>query len=813
MMRKLTSILVILVGLFFVLVGCEDTNTIDVNDIDIIVTDQISIPAGTYTLEYTIENWGELVKNYGAVLQIEVRNKSNQLVTLSGNTIVVEVDEVYTVQLTVTMKGETKVKTFIVSAITAQEVQYTVSFDLQGGIGSFPQQTVVHGGVPNLPELEPTRAGYVFNGWFYDIEYTEFCDFSEPIYEDTILYAGFTEVVQNLVTVTFVTDGANEPFLPISLSIGGFLPTLATPTKAGFRFDGWYLESTFETPFLVEVTNIYQNTTLYAKWVDTTLVSYTVTYDLNGALQTGSITELVIENEVAKGFGVTPVRSGYRLEGYSLTAIGEELYDFATPVNSNITLYAIWLYNYTEVEHISYFTGIQALDHSYLDDSFFVVQRMLISGNVDLIRFKQDQSVNEDASEFGVLYGETDQLTYQSRGIIKVNETPFSPNVSFIDYLLDTNGLKENTTYFIRFYVKFENTILYSDTESFETIEVVEGGTAVGLNYVVSGGEYYHSDPQIQLVSRFYYEVLQGYEALDNRSPYQSYNPITVQGTHSVIVTDLATNIQYLHVYRLKFDKPFVNTSLYEVEVVTSTSVRLEFRATLLHEDKYTYPISDAGFLYSRNTYALLKGVPGVNDSDADYNESTAMIKSTSTIVFYDLDNYYIRSYVVLSGKVHYSNLIYEFAYDQTENHYRVINTINVESQKQTIEYPYEYFIGTGTYNVHYYNGTELLKSTVTGNGQFSVAGYYFARPGNMSFLYQIEMVGTYPVISGVTNFGEYQDSVYIEFDMPNVYWYMSFNGGEYVYLPYKVRLEKVGYYTLYYRTPTGIETLYFEIK
>ena len=217
--------------------------------------------------------------------------------------------------------------------------------------------------------------------------------------------------------ISFVTDGANEPFLPISLSIGGFLPTLATPTKAGFRFDGWYLESTFETPFLVEVTNIYQNTTLYAKWVDTTLVSYTVTYDLNGALQTGSITELVIENEVAKGFGVTPVRSGYRLEGYSLTAIGEELYDFATPVNSNITLYAIWLYNYTEVEHISYFTGIQALDHSYLDDSFFVVQRMLISGNVDLIRFKQDQSVNEDASEFGVLYGETDQLTYQSREI------------------------------------------------------------------------------------------------------------------------------------------------------------------------------------------------------------------------------------------------------------------------------------------------------------------------------------------------------------------------------------------------------------
>lgn len=811
-MKKMTGVLLMLVSLFFVLAGCDQVPEFDINDVDITAIDQVGIPAGIYRLEYTIENWSDLVKNHGAALAIEVRNKSNQVVVLSGDTITVEIGEVYTVKLVVTIEGETIQKTFTVTAITAQQVEYSVTFDTQGGVGEYPEQSVIHGGIPNLPETEPTKAGFVFTGWYYDVALTQFCDFATPIYEDITLYAGF-EVIQNKVTVTFVTNGANESFPVLQLNIGDFLPNLDTPTKTGYRFDGWYLEATFETLFLVEATNIYQNTTLYAKWVDTSLSTYKVTYDLNGALQTGEISELVVENEIAKGFGMTPVRSGYRLEGYALTATGEHLYDFSTPVTSDITLYAIWLYNYTEMEHPSYFTEISVIDNSMFDEDFKIEQIMSFHASINTFRFKQDLSIDEDITEFGILYSETDILTYQQRGIFKVSDLPFGPNVTFVDYLLNTEALKETTTYYIRAYLKFEDTILYSDIQSFETIHVVKGGDAVGLNYVVSGGEYYHSDPQIQNHSIFFYKVLDGFEAKDNHHAYQSYQSISSQGLHRIIVTDLSTNEQYLHLYQLKFDKPFVNTAYFQAEVISPSTLKFEFKATLLHEDRYTYPISDAGFLYSRTTFALLKGVPGVHDADADYNETTDMIKSTESITFSDHDLYYLRSYVVLSGKVHYSNYIYEVTFNALEDYYHISKVINVQTETTSIEYPYEYYLGSTPITLHYYDGSEVQKSTYSGTGSFTQAGLYFSYPQNTSMITILNRVGSYPAVTGAENFGSYEGSVLIEFLMPNAYMYMSYNGGDYVYLPHRVCLERVGYYALYYRTATGIQSISFEIK
>lgn len=810
-MKKLASTVWILVSLFFVLTGCEQTQAFDINDVNIVSEDRIDVPAGIYQLEYSIENWSELVKTHGAILEIEVKNKNNQSVTLTGNQITVEIDEIYTVTLRVTIDGKTAVKTFLVHAITANQVHYTVTFDTLGGVGIFDAQSVVHGGVPNLPEVEPTKEGYTFTGWFYDEALTAFCDFSLPVYENITLYAGF-EMIENTVTVTFVTDGANDTFAPIDIPIGSFLTALQTPTKTGFTFIGWYLEATFETPFLVEATNIYQDTTLYAKWLNSSLSIYTVTYDLNGAQQSEAITEMVVENEVAKGLPIVPVRSGYRLEGYSLTSEGIELYDFDTPVTSDMTLYAIWLYNYTEVEFASYFSSKQIYDDSILDDEYRLVQRMMIKADVSLFQFKNDHNIDEDSISYGILYGETDTLTYQSRGIVKLNELAFAGNVTFIDYAFDTNELKENSIYYVRLYVVFEDTILYSDIESFETINVVKGGQSIGLNYVVSGGEYYHSDPQLQNHSVFYYEVLEGYEAIDNQHAYTSYSFISYQGYHRVIVTDLATNIKYLHVYKLKFDKPFVNTSYYQTDIISATSVKLEFTTTLLHEDKYTYPISDGGVLYSRSTYALLKGVPGVNDVDADFNASTGIIKTTGTLDFQDYDPYYVRSYVVLSGKIHYSAQIYQMTYDPLELVYKVTSIFSVSIQTTNMEYPFEYSVGTSTVSLHFYNGVDVVKSTYTGNGSFVLSGYYFSYSGG-SIITVVERISEYPSLEGVVNNGVYSNSVLLKLDMANAYMYMSYNGGEFVYLPYKVRLEQIGYYQVFYRTATGMTSVGFEIR
>lgn len=736
-MKKLASIIGILVSLFFVLTGCDQPKTFDIASVKMTASDKIDVPAGIYQLEYSIENWSELVKVHGATLEITVKNKANQPVVLTGNQITVEVDEVYLVTLTVTIDDETVSKNFYVHAITSSQLLYTVTFDVQGGIGSFEDQEVIHGGIPNLPETEPTKEGYIFTGWFYDATLTEFCDFAEPIYANTILYAGYEVLGQ----------------------------------------------------------------------------TYTITYDLNGAPQSGTITETVKENDTLEGMSVTPVREGYRLEGFSLTPSGDVLYDFDTPVQNSFTLYAIWLFNYDEIEYPSYFTNIDVYDNSMFDDVYQINQIMTVQAYIDVFNFKQAKNLQESMTEFGVLYGETNALSYQQRGILKVSDVPFSGNVPFIDYLFNTEALKETTTYYARLYLRFEETILYSDVQSFETIHVVKGGSSVGLSGVVSGGEYYISEPQIGNHSVFYYEVLTGYEAKDNLNSYQSYSHISSQGTHRIIVTDLATNEQYLHLYKLKFDKPFVNSKWFYTQVLSPSTVKLQFTLTLLHEDRYTYNITDGGVLYSKNTFALMKGVPTVHDVDADYNASNGLLSTTDSLSFDDRESYYVRSYVVVNSKIHYSNIIYVMTYEATEQVYQASIAFSVSETTTDISYPYDYYVGSGIQYLHYFDGTSVQKSTYSGNGSFISAGDYFSNPEGTTYMNVVHRIGTYPPLTGVTMNAIYTEPVLINLDMANAYMYMSYNGGAYVDLPHLVRLEQTGTYEVFYRTATGMTSVYFEIK
>lgn len=811
-MKKITSIVWILVSLFFVLTGCNPEQTFDMDQVVITAPDQINVPAGQYTLQYTIENLSDLVKNHGASVTVEVKDKSNQLVTLTGNQIVVEANQVYTVKVTVTIEGETVFKTFTITAVTSNVTTHTVTYDVQGGTPQIEPQIVAHGTTVLIPVHEPMKTGYQFVGWFLDTNR------QTPVTQDTLvtadmtIYAGYI-ALDSLATVTFVTNGANESFPAIQVNKGDFLPAIQTPTKTGYRFDGWYLEASLDTPVQIELTQIYQDTTLYAKWVDTTIPTFVITYDLNGAIQTSTITETVLQNDQAKGFGTTPVRTGYRLEGYSETPDGAVLYDFETPVTKDMTLYAIWLFNYTEIENVSYFETTQFSDDSYLDPNCIAIQRYLLQNYVRIKGFKDAQGLTEKVTSYGFLYAETELLTVQQRGITKINSNPLSDAVHSIDIRLQTSTLKSNTTYYYRLYVILENTILYSDVSTFETAILVEGGFAVGLNGVVSGGEYYLSDPQVSQPLSFFYEVLEGYEAVDNDILRPQYVSTSIQGDHSVIVTDLATQLQYQHIYKLKFNKPFVSSRWYQTQIINSSSVKLEFNVVLLHEDRYSYPISDAGFLYSRTTFALIKGVPGVHDADADYKAEQSLIYSTESLDFSNQELYYVRSYVVLSGNIHYSDYLYEFTFDTAENTYRVSKTIKIEHQKMNQEYPYEYYLGNTPHDLHYYDGTQVTKSTYSGTGSFVAPGLYFSYPKTTSMISVIEIESSYPELQGVVNQGVYDGPITIEYLMPNVYWYMAFNGGDYVYLPHRVRLEKPGYYELFYRSVTGMKSIGFEIK
>ncbi len=68
----------------------------------------------------------------------------------------------------------------------------------------------------------------------------------------------------NTYTVTFDSNGGSS-VTSVSIDSGKTLTNLQTPTKQGYTFDGWYINSSLTTLFDI-TTNITSNITLYAKW-------------------------------------------------------------------------------------------------------------------------------------------------------------------------------------------------------------------------------------------------------------------------------------------------------------------------------------------------------------------------------------------------------------------------------------------------------------------------------------------------------------------------------------------------------------------
>ncbi len=115
-------------------------------------------------------------------------------------------------------------------------VTHTVTFVANGGYCEKTIETVTHGqSSVTLPM--PTRAGYIFEGWWDSPEGgTRMRHNTVCTTADTVLYARWRE--DNTVNVRLMYDGKIET---LTLTKGSSFGTLFIPEKEGYTFDGWYL--------------------------------------------------------------------------------------------------------------------------------------------------------------------------------------------------------------------------------------------------------------------------------------------------------------------------------------------------------------------------------------------------------------------------------------------------------------------------------------------------------------------------------------------------------------------------------------------
>lgn len=139
-------------------------------------------------------------------------------------------------------------------------------------------------------------------------------------------------------SVIFDTDGGSE--IPSqSVEAGGKAAEPAqAPSKDNCSFEGWYTDKTFNTRFNFE-KEITRPVTIYARWQTASgfyLVSFVTNIDVTIESQT------VQEGKKAAAPQEPLEREKYKFAGWYTDQTFNSPFDFESPVDSNLTLYAKW---------------------------------------------------------------------------------------------------------------------------------------------------------------------------------------------------------------------------------------------------------------------------------------------------------------------------------------------------------------------------------------------------------------------------------------------------------------------------------------
>jgi uncharacterized repeat protein (TIGR02543 family) len=143
--------------------------------------------------------------------------------------------------------------------------EFTATFQTNGGSSVSPR-TVLYNQNLRLPST--TRSGFTFLGWSLSNEgggtlYAGNSIFNN-VKEDLTFYA-YWAVIRS-VTITLDARGGSVSPSTLTGNSGSSL-SLPTPSRSGYRFDGWYTSTSFDSNSqFIRTTYPDTNTTLYAKW-------------------------------------------------------------------------------------------------------------------------------------------------------------------------------------------------------------------------------------------------------------------------------------------------------------------------------------------------------------------------------------------------------------------------------------------------------------------------------------------------------------------------------------------------------------------
>ena len=191
--------------------------------------------------------------------------------------------------------------------LTADKL-YTVTMDTAGGDPIRPIQYTVESEAFQLPT--PVRTGYIFLGWTGEgiTEAQEIIEIPQGSTGDRTYTANW-QVIEYTITLLDMDGAGTSEALVYTVEQPVTLPT---PTREGYAFLGWTVNSDMAPQLTVVLPQgSIGNRTYTANWE---LTEYNITMDLNGGSGETALLYTVIDDEFALP---TPTRNGYEFVGWT----------------------------------------------------------------------------------------------------------------------------------------------------------------------------------------------------------------------------------------------------------------------------------------------------------------------------------------------------------------------------------------------------------------------------------------------------------------------------------------------------------------
>lgn len=263
--------------------GCS--NSFD--NLVIVCQDAGGIEEGEYTLVYSIKDYEKLATKYNLTIKVKAFDQNNAEVPVKNNRVItVQKDFVYTIVVycSTTIKDETVTKNrqFIVTAIKSPpSVNFILKYEnitsLQQSIPLEYNQSLLLSDVPSLPDwyanyIEGIQKTIISKKWVVYIDGEEI-ELNQThlnnIQSAVNVYGIYTyEIVYVPIAYIFVANGGTQT-ATISGIRGNSINRPINPTRTGFTFDCWCIDSALTTPYNWKEDKTYlKSHTLYAKWLE-----------------------------------------------------------------------------------------------------------------------------------------------------------------------------------------------------------------------------------------------------------------------------------------------------------------------------------------------------------------------------------------------------------------------------------------------------------------------------------------------------------------------------------------------------------------